>query len=113
MSSVASFRISGLPSAKMSISGIMTGGDIIAPTENPASTTSPPPKEHNTYDSFDWMRQWYPMAWVKDLPAGRPHRLELFDEAYAVVIPSETAAREHGTTPLAVQDICPHLDELL
>ena len=92
----------------MSLSGIMTGRDISAPTENRASMTSSPPREQNNYDSFDWMRQWYPMAWVRDLPAGRPHRLELFDEAYAVVIPSETAVREHAATPLAVQDICPH-----
>jgi len=48
------------------------------------------------------------MAWVRDLPAGRPHRLELFDEAYAVVLPTKAAARDHRATPMAVRDVCPH-----
>jgi len=60
------------------------------------------------YATFDWMHQWYPVAWAVDLPAGRPHRIELFDEAYAVALPSATAVRDHGAAPLAVKDACPH-----
>lgn len=60
-----------------------------------AASTSP-------YARFDWTAHFYPVAWVRDLPAGAPSRVTLFDEDYAVVL------REGGLSPLAMRDVCPH-----
>jgi hypothetical protein len=36
-------------------------------------------------ETFDWRRQWYPVAWERDLPVGQPVKVTLFDEDYVVV----------------------------
>jgi nitrite reductase/ring-hydroxylating ferredoxin subunit len=53
------------------------------------------------WDSFDYLRHWYPVAWQIDLPVGSPTKQTLFDQDYAVVVTPNDEV-------LAFVDRCPH-----
>ncbi|EIE23405.1 ISP domain-containing protein [Coccomyxa subellipsoidea C-169] len=52
--------------------------------------------------TFDWARQWYPLAFVEDLDPGRPHAMELLGKRLVIWYDS----RQHKWT--AFEDRCPH-----
>ena len=60
-------------------------------------------------------RQWYPVAWERDLPAGVPVKVTLFDEDFVVVRGRERDAKKTYSDgvhlldePIALVDKCPH-----
>ena len=57
-------------------------------------------QEHEQ-ESFDWQRQWYPLAFIEDLDPGRPHALELLGRRLVVWRDSQQQWR-------AFEDRCPH-----
>lgn len=57
------------------------------------------PSEEST---FDWARQWYPLAFVEDLDPGRPHAMELLGKRLVIWYDSQ---QKKWT---AFEDRCPH-----
>jgi hypothetical protein len=52
-------------------------------------------------DAFDWVRQWYPLAFVEDLDPGRPHAVELLGKRLVLWRDAQQQWR-------AFEDRCPH-----
>ena len=63
---------------------------------------SPDKQEAANGGTFDWARQWYPLAFVEDLDPGRPHAMELLGKRLVIWYDS----RQHKWT--AFEDRCPH-----
>ena len=77
--------------------------------------------EVDTFDTFDYMAQWYPVAFARDVPYNKPTKVSLFDVDYAICrtpytpkagadppkrIPGSLADDEEQV--YAVLDSCPH-----
>jgi len=82
---------------------------------SPTSSSSTSGWEARLADSYDWRRQWYPVAWERDLPAGVPVKVTLFDEDFVVVRGRERDAKKTYSDgvhlldePIALVDKCPH-----
>lgn len=54
------------------------------------------------WGTFDYLQHWYPVAWKVDMPLGRPTKLTVFDQDYAVVV------KQDNDDVLAYIDQCPH-----
>eukprot|EP00741_Cyanophora_paradoxa_P010132 tig00020510_g9807.t1 len=74
----------------------------------PAAAESPKSDVHLQDDaataptpSYDWHKNWYPVAFVEDFPAGVPVRFSLFDEPLVLWSAADGAVR-------CVADRCPH-----
>ena len=52
--------------------------------------------------TFDWARQWYPLAFVEDLDPGKPHAVELLGKRLVIWYDSQ---QQKWT---AFEDRCPH-----
>ena len=52
-------------------------------------------------ESFDWQRQWYPLAFIEDLDPGRPHAAELLGKRLVLWRDAQQQWR-------AFEDRCPH-----
>eukprot|EP00306_Pavlova_sp_CCMP459_P004721 CAMPEP_0185156176 /NCGR_PEP_ID=MMETSP1139-20130426/924_1 /TAXON_ID=298111 /ORGANISM="Pavlova sp., Strain CCMP459" /LENGTH=590 /DNA_ID=CAMNT_0027721137 /DNA_START=17 /DNA_END=1789 /DNA_ORIENTATION=- len=76
-------------------------GSSVKASETAVLTTKPAAKSQ-PYESFAWRDHWYPVAWAEDCERDRPFKTTLFDEDYAVVLPS--GSRQ----PYALRDRCPH-----
>ena len=88
---------------------------VSSPSPTPSTSTAPSGWDARVGKTFDWRRQWYPVAWERDLPAGVPTKVTLFDEDFVVV---RGRARDNKLTyadgvhdfdePIALVDKCPH-----
>ena len=78
-------------------------------------------KEVDPFDSFDYMAQWYPVAFARDVPYNKPTKVSVFDVDYVICrtpytpkagadpprrIPGSLADDEEQV--YAVLDACPH-----
>ena len=53
--------------------------------------------------AFSWRQNWYPIAFIQDVPIGLPYKFTLFDEPMVVFM-----KEEEDLSPSCFVDRCPH-----
>ena len=53
--------------------------------------------------AFSWRQNWYPIAFIQDVPIGLPYKFMLFDEPMVVFM-----KEEEDLSPSCFVDRCPH-----
>lgn len=104
-----------------------TNGDI-ATIQSSSSSSSIYKKKgsnNNRFDSYNYLKHWYPVVWVRDLPINRPTKITLFDIDYVIARTKTTSTNvgEDSISPsnnkkknnvdndynlIAMIDSCPH-----
>lgn len=86
------------------------------------SSSSSSSSKQNPWESFDYLKHWYPCCWDVDVPVNTPTQVTLFDVNYAIVRheleTKDGNDKTKKTAPTAqvvtaVVDQCPHRAALL
>jgi nitrite reductase/ring-hydroxylating ferredoxin subunit len=74
------------------------------------SSYETPSTASKSFDSFDYMAHWYPVAWSRDVLLNKPTQVTVFDVNYVI---AKIPEGKNGETIVAMEDRCPHKSAFL